>query len=70
MCKYQKDHIEEKLYAVYIYMNILFKNKEPSKAEKFIDLKTRFLGIKFLVYFRKLFHLELGNVLTSFTNTH
>lgn len=67
--KYQKDHIEEKLYVVYIYKDLFFKNKEPSRAEIFVDLKTRFLGTKFLLYFKKSFHLELGTVLTSFTGT-
>lgn len=67
--KYQKDHIEEELYMLFTYVRpyFFFLNKEPSKAEKFVDLKTRFLGTKFLLYFQRLFHLELGTV---FTNTH
>ena len=67
--KQQKDYIEEKLYAVYIYKNLFFTNEEPSKAQKFVDLKTRFLGTSFLLYFNKLFYLELGAVLTSLTDT-
>lgn len=43
----------------------LFLNKETSRAEKFVDLQIRFLGAKFLLYFKKEFHLELGAVLTS-----
>ena len=34
----------------------------------FSDLKTRFLGTKFLFYFKKLFHSELAVVWPSFTN--
>lgn len=61
-------HIGEGLY-VYIYKNLVFKNKELPRVEKFVDLKTRFLDTKLLLYFKKLFHLELGAVLTSFTDT-
>lgn len=36
--KYHKDHIEEKLYVVYMYKDPNFQNKEASRAEKFVDL--------------------------------
>lgn len=69
MCTNIKNrHIEEKLYA-YIYKNLLFKNKEPSRDKKFVDLKTRFLGTKLLLYFKEVFHLELRVMLKSLTDT-